>query len=63
MFARHSGRRSMPATLTSAAETATTSALELLMPEARGRSLDRTMSAPSGAPGKFAASRRAATAT
>ena len=63
MWARHSGRASMPADRTSADETATTRALELLMPEARGRSLAKTMSAPRGAPGKLAASRRAATAT
>ena len=36
----------------------TTSALELDMPAARGRSLANARSAPSGAPGKFVASRR-----
>ena len=46
------------ASRTSAAAIATISALELLMPDAGGRSLPKAMSAPSAAPGKFFASRR-----
>jgi hypothetical protein len=45
----------------SATAIAMMSALELLMPEARGRSLASTRSAPIAAPGKFRARRRTAT--
>ena len=57
-FACHSGRASIPASRTSVAAIATINALELLMPDAGGRSLPKAMSAPSAAPGKFFASRR-----
>ena len=40
-------------------KSATTSALELDMPEARGKSLAKAMSAPRRAPGKFCAIRAA----
>jgi hypothetical protein len=41
----------------------TTSALELLMPEARGRSLAKAIVAPARAPGKFRESLETATDT
>ena len=54
----HSSRRSSAPMRASTAATLTISALELLMPEARGRSLANTMSAPSAAAGKLRGSRR-----
>jgi hypothetical protein len=52
-----------PSPRQSASEIATTSADELLSPAARGRSEANDTSAPSEAPGKLRASRRATTAT
>ena len=59
----HSLRSARPARAARAVATPTTSALELDMPAARGKSLANTRSRPSGAPGKFCASRRATTCT
>ena len=57
MFARHSGRRSSAPILVKAVAMAISSALELLIPDALGRSLATAMSAPSGDPGKLRESR------
>ena len=51
------------ATRTSAAATDTISALELLMPDARGRSLAKTIVAPAEGPGKLRWRRRTTVAT
>ena len=51
--ARHSARSAKRARAARAVATATTSALELDMPAARGRSLAKTRSRPSAAPGKL----------
>ena len=47
----------------SAAKAAVTSALELLIPAAGGRSLANAISAPSSGPGKLRATRRATVVT
>src|SRR4029450_7036603 len=59
MFARYSGRSERALRSATAVKSATTSALELDKPEARGRSLARATSAPRSLPGKLRARRPA----